>query len=180
MMASPRMDHQQAVLAVTLRLDELAAKLNRRDSLVSSVYGFLLLTAAAMVVLFPFPLSRIGSVLLCAGFLYALCRFRQARGRAAVATRDVPEHLINERLRLARQIELARSVLLNVPVFVGANLFWMGLPGTSTAFEKAVLDLFFLAGSTIIFCASYLWSQQTIRKHLLPLKRDVERVLNPP
>src|SRR4051794_31895138 len=67
------------------------------------------------------------------------------------------------------QIRLIQSVLYNVPFAVGANLFWMGLPGTGSPVTKAWLDCYFLLGTVVLFSGFYILNQQTVRKQLLPL-----------
>ena len=68
-------------------------------------------------------------------------------------------------------------MLFNVPFFVGANLFWMGLPGTGTVLEKAVLDFIFLGSTMIVFAASYIFNQRLIRKELIPLRDELKALI---
>jgi hypothetical protein len=72
------------------------------------------------------------------------------------------------------QIKLIQSLIFNLPFLVGANLFFMGLPGTGSAEAKAWLDCFFLLGTVIVFSGLYFANQQALRKQLLPLRHELE------
>jgi hypothetical protein len=163
--------------SVSARLDRVEQRLARRDALVTSIYGTLFLAAIALLVLFPFPLSRVGSVVMIVGFGHMVWRCRTApRLRCPPAENDsvdFPRRLA----RIQAQIHFAQSMLYNVPFFVGANLFWMGLPGTGTILEKAIQDFAFLGATLLLFAGSYLFNQQLIRRELTPLRDELERLV---
>jgi hypothetical protein len=163
---------------VALRLREVEIRTARRDGVVAMVYGFLFFAAIALLVLFPFPLSRVGSVVLIVGFGYMIWRCKHVAARQRMSgTGDLLD--VGQKLDLVdRQIELAQSMLFNVPFFVGANLFWMGLPGTGTVLEKAVLDFIFLGGTLSVFAASYVFNQRLIRKEMIPLRNQLKALMD--
>ncbi len=72
------------------------------------------------------------------------------------------------------QIRLIQSLIYNLPFVAGANLFFMGLPGTGSPEAKAWLDCFFLLGTVIVFSGLYFANQQAVRKQLLPLRQELE------
>ena len=162
------------VSPLDVRLEQIEARVAKRDAVVTSVYSSLCLAAVALFVLFPFPLSRVGSVVLVVGFGYMVWRCKCAPDGERRAR--CPSY-VNKLANLARQIEFAQTMLYNVPFFVGANLFWMGLPGTGTILEKAVQDFAFLGGTLLLFAASYLFNQHLIRKELIPLREELEQLV---
>jgi hypothetical protein len=161
-------DRQQAFAQ---RLEEIERSLSKRDAAIISVYSTLFAATVVLFIVFPFPLSRVGSVVLLIGFAYMIWRCLLARkaGHGASACENQIE-------RLDGQIQFAQSMLFNVPFLVGANLFWMGLPGTGTAIEKAALDFVFLAGSIVVFGASYMLNQRAVRRELLPIRDELKRI----
>ena len=161
-----------AVFPLSERLQQIEARLAKRDAIVTSVYSILCLAAVALFVLFPFALSRAGSVVLIVGFGYMVWRCKCAPGREAARGTLVEKLAI-----VNRQIEFAQTVIYNIPFFVGANLFWMGLPGTGTTLEKAVQDFVFLGGTSLLFAASCLFNQHLIRKELMPLRDELQRLV---
>ena len=161
-------DTQQAFAQ---RLEQIDRTLSKRDAAIVSVYSTLLAATVVLFVVFPFPLSRVGSVVLLIGFTYMIWRCLRARK----AGRHVSTWG-NQLERLDGQIQFAQSMLFNVPFLVGANLFWMGLPGTGTPIEKAAMDFVFLAGSVLIFAGSYILTQRAIRRELLPLRDELKRI----
>ena len=84
--------------------------------------------------------------------------------------------LIADLTKVDRQINLIQSLIYNLPFVVGVNVFFMGLPGTGSAESKAWMNCYFLAGTVILFIGSYYVNQQTVRKELLPLRRELEAV----
>lgn len=161
-------DTQQAFAQ---RLEQIDRTLFKRDAAIVSVYSSLLAATILLFIVFPFPLSRVGSVVLLIGFAYMIWRCLLARKpRRHTSTWE------NQLERLDGQIQFAQSMLFNVPFLVGANLFWMGLPGTGTPFEKAALDFIFLAGSVLVFAVSYVLTQRAIRREILPLRDELKRI----
>ena len=160
-----------AVESLISRLQEIERGIARRDSLLKIIYGSLFLAAVLLFVLFPFPLSRVGSVVMVIGFGFMIWRCKRGAAVAASAPsvrRDLA--LVEE------QIAFAQSMLFNVPFFVGANLFWMGLPGTGDGLGKALQDFAFLGGTLIVFALSYALNQQWIRKQLIPLREELSKI----
>jgi hypothetical protein len=166
-----------AVSRLDMRLQQIEARLAKRDAMVTQVYGSLCLAAVALFVLFPFPISRVGSFVLVVGFSYMVWRCKRAPARPPAADNSALPPLVDKLASLERQIEFAQTMLYNVPFFVGANLFWMGLPGTGTVLEKAVQDFVFLGGTLLLFAASYLFNQHLIRKELMPLREELQRLV---
>jgi hypothetical protein len=161
---------------LAIRLRDVECRTMRRDGIMATVYGFLFLAAIALLILFPFPLSRVGSVVLIVGFSYMIWRGKRVAVRQVATSGDTLDPR-KKLLLVDHQIELAQSMLFNVPFFVGANLFWMGLPGTGTVLEKAVLDFIFLGSTMIVFAASYIFNQRLIRKELIPLRDELKALI---
>ena len=154
------------------RLNLLDRQIRRRAALVGFGYSFGLLGAITLYLFFPFQLSRIGSVLLMIALAHMICKVCAASRDARRAEPDNP--LLKDLSKLDAQIRLIQSAIYNLPFVVGANLFFMGLPGTGSAESKAWLDCCFLLGTVIIFSAFYVLNQQTVRKELLPLRQELE------
>jgi hypothetical protein len=160
------------------RLCNLDQQIKRRASLVTSFYSAALLIVAVLYCSTPFPLSRAGSVVLFVAFAYMIGRSHTAR-RATPMTRDArrPDYLKAEVNKIDAQISLFRSVVYHLPFVVGANLFWMGLPGTGTPEGKALLDCVFLAATVVVFATTYVMNQRTVKRQLLPLRQELESLL---
>jgi hypothetical protein len=161
--------------SVSLRLQDVEQRMAKRDAAIRSVYGSLFVAAIALLVLFPFPLSRVGSVVMIVGFGYMVCRCMHAPRFARGS--DEPNALPGKLAMVQEQIHFAQSMLYNVPLFVGSNLFWMGLPGTGTILQKAIQDFVFLGATSILFVGSYVLNQQLIRKELAPLRDELQRLV---
>jgi hypothetical protein len=162
--------------SLTRQLHGLDQEIRRRDCLVTCVYGSAALMAVALVAFFPFDLSRIGGVVLVVAFAYMVWRFHAAK-RVPQGHAPVTGPWWNELTKVDGQIELCRSALVNLPFVVGANLFWMGLPGTGTELANAEGDCIFLTATVLAFIALYLLNQQTATKRLLPLRKELELLL---
>jgi hypothetical protein len=163
--------NNSAADAIEARLQQIEQWSTKRDAAVTGVYGSLFIAGFALLVLFPFPLSRVGSVVMILGFIYMVWRCK------AAPRPDARGGLADKLFLVEKQIEFAQSVLYNIPFFVGANLFWMGLPGTGTALQKAVQDFVFLGGTLLVLTASYAFNQRLIRKRLIPLRNELRRLI---
>ena|SRR5947209_7665558 len=158
------------------KLNLLDQQIRRRASLVRFGYSLALAGAVLLWVFFPFPLSRAGSAILIIALLNMIWKVHAAsRVTLDAGVESPPEALFGHLSKLDAQIGLIQSMIHNLPYVVGANVFFMGLPGTGSAEQKAWLDCFFLLGTVIVFSGFYCVNQQTVRKHLLPLRTELER-----
>jgi hypothetical protein len=160
------------------RLDALDQEIRKRASLATFGYSFAIVAVIALYIFFPFKLSRVGSVVMIVALahmiwkVYDASRERNWREDEEVSGGDIG--------KVDAQIHLIQSMLFNLPFLVGANLFWMGLPGTGSPVTKAWMDCWFLAGTVVIFGAFYLANQQTVRRELLPLRAELAAVVVQP
>ncbi len=127
---------------------------------------------ALVFVLTPFPLSRIGGILLLFALTNVMAKLNGLRRRTkqARAVRD------GALLVIAHRIESQRSAFYNLPFLVGANLVFMGLPMTENPVTEAWYDCLFLAVSVMLMAACYMFNQAVVRRELLPLFDLVERM----
>jgi hypothetical protein len=162
------------------RLRDLDRQISKRSSLVTRAYSAALLMAVALCWFFPFPISRVGSVVLTVALAYMIGKFREA-GRSAWVSGSsaVTPPLQWELAKIDAQVRLLRSAIYYLPFVVGINLFWTGLPGPGTSEQKALLDCIFLAATVMIFTGVYLLNQRTVRRELLPLRMELESMLTP-
>jgi len=161
-------------------LEKLAAldqQIRARAALAIAGYS---LGAAGVTILHlwsPFGLNRIGSFILLVALVHMIWKVyaasREALGRRREQTEDP---LLSNLAKVDAQIRLIQSLIHNLPFLVGANLFFIGLPGPGSAEAKAWLDCAFLLGTVLLLSGSYVANQQIIRKELLPLRRELERV----
>jgi hypothetical protein len=93
-----------------------------------------------------------------------------------VERRDAEEDPLFNLGKVDAQIRLIESLIHNLPFLVGANLFFMGLPGPGSAEAKAWLDCGFLLGTVLLFGGLYVANQEIVRRELLPLRWELERV----
>jgi len=160
------------------KLSALDEETRERISRATLGYSLGLAGAVALYLLRPSSLSRVGSVILIIALLQMIWKIQQARraGLSSNKTESDPSGL-PELIRLDAQINLVQSMIFNLPFVVGANLFFMGLPDTGRRETKAWLDCVFLLGTVILFGTLYVLNQQTVRRRLLPLRRELEVVI---
>src|SRR5438552_2752700 len=162
--------------SVQRRLLAFEQQIRKRDLLVTIGYSLALAGAVILYAYFPFELSRVGSVILVIALGHMIWKVYDARRQGFQEM--LPEHemlLTGELTRLEAQIRLIQGLIYNLPFLAGANLFFMGLPGTGSAESKAWLDCYFLLGTVIVFGALYVANQHRVRTQLIPLKQELER-----
>ena len=142
--------------------------------LVTFGYSLAIAGAIGLYIFFPFQLSRVGSVVLIVALAHMIWEVYQAGRNPLLMDKSAGHPLLCDLGRVEAQIRLVQSLIYNLPFLAGANLFFMGLPGTGSAESKAWLDCYFLLGTTILFAGSYFANQQTLRKELLPLRQELE------
>ena len=164
--------------ALLPRLRSLDRQTSQRSLFVTCGYSTALLMAFALYWFFPFPLSRTGSVVLMVALPYMMGRYRETkRVTDMMGSTSVTASLRCELMKLDAQIRLLPSAIYYLPFVVGANLFWMGLPGPGTKEQKAFLDCGFLAGTVVIFASVYLLNQRIVRRQLIPLRKELASML---
>jgi len=159
------------------RLSRLDQQIRRRTALVTIGYSLGFAGAIALYVFFPFQLSRAGSVVLIVALAHMIWKVYEAGRGPRLPDMNTHNPLVCDLSKVEAQIRLVQSVIHNLPFLVGANLFFMGLPGTGSAESKAWLDCYFLFGTTILFAAFYIANQRMVRKELLPLRQELENLL---
>jgi len=162
--------------SVREKLNALDHQIRRRT--LFAVAGYTL-GAAGVILLFrssPFVLNRIGSAVLLIAFVHMLSKVLAA-SRDSLLPRCQPREdaLLHHLQKVDAQIQLLQSLIYNLPFLVGANLFFIGLPGTGSPETKAWLDCLFLLATVLLLAASYAANQRLIRKDLLPLRKELEK-----
>src|SRR2546423_12633611 len=161
------------------RIKALDEQICRQVSVGIFGYALALLAAVTLYCCFPFPLSRVGSVILIIALAQMIWKVYDASRTPVSPETELPDNpLLAHLAKLDAQIRLIESLIYNLPFVVGANLFFMGLPGTGSAERKAWLDCVFLLGTVLIFAICYWRNQQTLRKGLLPLRDQLERCVS--
>jgi len=161
--------------SVEQKLSALDQQIRRRASFVTAGYSVALVGGVALFVFFPFQLSRVGSVVLIVSLAQMIWKVREAsRGGLHSEGAERDQLPLGGLVKLDAQIRLVQSLIYNLPFVAGANLFFMGLPGTGSPVAKAWLDCYFLLGTVLLFSAVYWANQQALRKQLLPLRQELE------
>src|SRR2546425_3201727 len=143
--------------SVQRRLLAFEQQIRKRDLLVTIGYLLALAGAVILYAYFPFELSRVGSVILVIALGHMIWKVYDARRHGfqeMVLDRNVLP--ADELTRIEAQIRLIQGLIYNLPFLAGANLFFMGLPGTGSAEGKAWLDFYFLLATAIAFRALYV------------------------
>ena len=158
------------------RLAILDREIRQRAFLANLGYSLGMVGAVMLCLFFPFPLSRVGSTVLMIALGYMLWKVHEASHADHQPRRgQTPDALLEGFGKVDAQIKLIESMIYNLPFMVGANLFFIGLPGTGSAESKAWLDCFFLLGTILVFGGCYFANQQIVRRQLLPLRRELAR-----
>ena len=156
---------------------EVDRQVRDRASLVVRMYSMALAGAFGLLLFFPFPLSRAGGAILVMALLYMVLKVRATTRRNCHKPGADQSDAASETLtKVAAQIELCQSVFYNLPFLVGANLFFMGLPGPGSEEGKARLNCLFLAATVMVFTASYFLNQKILTRRLVQLRRKLESV----
>src|SRR5438034_126479 len=156
------------------KLSKLDEQIQRRTLLAILGYAMALGGAVVLYLWFPFSLSRIGSAILIIALAHMIWKVYQASRPAQLPEPAYGHHPMLEQLnKVEAQIRLIQSLIFNLPFLVGANLFFMGLPGTGSAESKALQDCFFLFASIVLFSLCYFTNQLAARRALLPLRQEL-------
>src|ERR1044071_8914007 len=115
--------------SVQAKLSHLDEQIQQRDLRVTLGYSLGLAGSIALYLYFPFPMSRIGSVVLMVALAHMIWQVYAARRDAPPTEPSEPCPALAQ---LDAQIRLVQSMIYNLPFVVGANLFFMGLPGTGS------------------------------------------------
>jgi hypothetical protein len=160
------------------QLSALDQQIRKRAALATFGYSTGIAGSIGLYVLFSFPLCRVGSVILIIALTQMIWKVYEAgRETRPWKTERAKDPLLGEIGKVEAQIRLIQSLIYNLPFVVGANLFFMGLPGTGSAESKAWLDCFFLLGTVIVFGGCYFANQQTVRNQLVPLRQHLKTCL---
>jgi CubicO group peptidase (beta-lactamase class C family) len=124
----------------------------------------------------PSLLARVGSVITILSAIFACWypAWSKRRVPRTGADASVIESLQEERQKVEVQIRLLRSVLwwYILPISLGANLFCFG------SHQTLSFKISFLIGSLLLDAFLYWLNQSAVQKHLVPMKRELEAILN--
>jgi len=161
--------------SVQEKLSALDQQIRRRAAFATAGYSAALAGGIGLFVFFPFELSRVGSVVIIVSLAQMIWKVREAsRGGFPLEGVERDDPSLGGLGKLDAQIRLVQSLIYNLPFVAGANLFFMGLPGTGSPVAKAWLDCYFLLGTVMLFGGVYWANQQAARKQLLPLRQELE------
>jgi len=149
-------------------------QIRERVFLATFGYSVGLAGALGLYAFFPFHLSRVGSVVMIIALAHMIWKIHQVTDPLSSEEGAAEQPLLQNLGKLDAQIQLIQSLIYNLPFLTGANLFWMGLPGTGSAVTKAWLDCWFLLATVLLFGGCYLANQQTVRRQLLPLRDELK------
>ena len=161
--------------SVQEKLGALDQQIRRRAAQAIAGYSLGALGVATLYLMSPFGLNRIGSIILLIALFHMIWKVYEASRDALRRHRDPDVNPLLNFGKVDAQIRLVQSLIHNLPFLVGANLFFMGLPGPGSAEAKAWLDCGFLLGTVLLFSGSYAANQEIVRSELLPLRRELER-----
>ena len=139
---------------------ELDRVVRQRDRwLMRCYWGGLALAIACFFL--PTRLSQMGSVLLMIGFTHMMVRLYCAHRQEA----QWELWLTGAHPRLA----LIESLLFNLPLLVGANLVFMGIPLGSDRLLEAILDCVFLGLTVLLLSLGHWWNLRVLRTLVRPV-----------
>ena len=148
--------------------------MRQRDFCLTRCY-FAALCVAAIFLLLPFHLSRLGGVLILLALGHMLCKIYSAyHARPDIDLETTAGAADLKRIRA--RIAVTRSPFYLLPLLVGANLVFMGLPMGADALREATLDCTFLGSTILLFLVSYWLNQHALRQRLQPILETQARI----
>ena len=125
--------------APPLRIEALRKKISRLDAVLRARDCRELIASAVVILIFgiyfvliPYPMTRVGDVIIIVGALFASWKMIDARKRAPKPDPAAPvsEWVRAERDRVHHEAELLRTVAwwYILPIWVGVNVFFSGFP----------------------------------------------------
>lgn len=174
--AEPAVHGGVQVDALRDKLAELQRSLKLRDIRELVVAAVLVVVFGIYLFTIPYPVTRLGSLIVIGGLVIASWKMIQSRRKAprSDAAMPVALWLKQERERMHHEAELLRTVLwwYILPILFGVNVFYWGFPHRSFG-EKVLYTVM-----TVLLGAGIYWlNQYARRKELLPVKDELENML---
>src|SRR5688572_24201232 len=170
---APPVDALAQIEAMRKKMSELHATLNARNVGELAACGFVIVVFSVYFFIFPYPVARIGDLIIIGGSLFASWKFIETRRRAPRPDAAAPmvHWLKQERQRVHHEAELLRTVLwwYILPLGLGTNVFFWGLPNVPLAGKIG-----FTAVATLMYVWIYWLNQSARRKRLLPVQDELE------
>jgi D-alanyl-D-alanine-carboxypeptidase/D-alanyl-D-alanine-endopeptidase len=174
--AAPLVDARAQIEAMRTKMSELHATLNARNVGELATCGFVIIVFGVYFFIFPYPVTRLGDLIVIGGCLLASWKFIESRRRAPRPDAAAPmaHWLKQERERVHHEAELLRTVLwwYILPIGLGTNVFFWGLPKLPWAAKIG-----FTGVATLIYVWIYRRNQTARRKKLLPVQDELEALL---
>ncbi len=174
--APPPLPNAQELTAMRQKMKCFDATIRRRDAGELLAGVVLVVWFGCYYFAYPAPLARLGSVVVILSAIFIDCRlfWSKRAGPKPDSTASVMDTLKAELRKVEIQIGLLKTVLwwYLLPLSVGAMLFYVGL-GLSWLSNAAFL------GFTVATDAAIYWLNQTaVRRQLLPLKAELQSLLD--
>lgn len=142
-----------------------------------------IVTAAVVILIFgfyylaiPYPITRIGDLIVIAGCIFASWKMIESKQRAPRPDAAAPmaQWLQQERARVHHEAELLRTVTwwYTLPILLGANVFFWGFPSRGWAPRLVYTAVTILLGWFIAWL-----NQRARRKQLLPVQDELDALL---
>ncbi|MCI0744522.1 MAG: hypothetical protein L0Y58_03860, partial [Verrucomicrobia subdivision 3 bacterium] len=173
---APPVDARAQIEAMRDRMSKLHRTLNWRDFRELAGCAVVIVGFGVFFFLFPYAVTRIGALINIGGALLISWKMIECRRRVPRPDPAAPvaQWLEQERHRVYHQAELLRTVLwwYLLPFWLGTNVFFWGLPNQSLA-----VNITFTVVITLLYAWIYWLNQSARRKQLLPLKDELEALL---
>src|SRR5262245_41107511 len=174
--AAPPSDARTQVDAMRKKMAQLHGTLKARDLRELVVAALVVIIFTVYLFKFPYPLTRVGSLIVIGGALFAAWKMIEGRRRVPQPDAGVPvaHWLKQERDRVHHEAELLRTVLwwYILPLCLGPVVFFWGLPHVTLTSKIGYAGVTALMGAVI-----YWMNQWARRKQLLPVKDELEALL---
>jgi len=173
---APPVDALAQIEAMRRKMSALHATLNARNVGEFAACGFVIVVFSVYFFMFPYPVARIGDLIIIGGSLFASWKFIETRRRAPRPDAAAPmvQWLKQERERVHHEAELLRTVLwwYILPIGLGTNVFFWGLPNLPRA-----AGIGFTGVTTLMYAWIYRRNQIARQKKLLPVQDELEALL---
>lgn len=173
--ASP-VDPRTQIEAMRKKMSQLRRALHARNFRELAVCALVIIIFSVYFVIIPYPVTRIGDLIVIGGALFIAWKLLECRKRAPRPDAGAPvaHWLKHERDRVHHEAELLRTVhwWYLLPIWLGANVFYWGFPNRPFAERIA-----YTAVTALAFAGIYWLNQAARRKQLLPVEAELEALL---
>jgi CubicO group peptidase (beta-lactamase class C family) len=173
---TPAVDAPAQIEVMREKMSKLHGQLNARDFRELAACAFVIIVFSVYFFAFPYPITRIGDLIVIGGALLASWKFMECRRRVPRPDAGAPmaHWLKQERQRVHHEAELLRTVLwwYILPLGLGTNVFFWGLPHVPLAGKIG-----FTGMATLMYVWIYWLNQSARRKRLLPVQDELEALL---